>query len=112
MSGSKYSGLSKCQIETNCILVEWEFKNLSETYTKIVRIAKAIPRTTEINQTNCYWHGICRSLIFRFPDDLEILQIPSKKIIQIKSASRYGMSDLGVNQRRIDSIYIKLIKKN
>ena len=43
--------------------------------------------------------GVCRSLIFRFPDDLEILKLDvrsyvdrSKGIIQIRSAARLGLS--------------------
>ena len=64
-----------------------------------------------------YWRGVCRSLIFRFPDDLEILKLDvrsyvdrSKGIIQIRSAARLGQSDLGVNLRRVEYLFNQLEK--
>ena len=63
------------------------------------------------------WRGVCRSLIFRFPDDLEILKLDvrsyvdrSKGIIQIRSAARLGQSDLGVNLRRVEYLFNQLEK--
>ena len=79
------------------------------TFDQLVRIAQKIPRTTVLENKDSYWKGVCRSLIFRFPDDLEILKISnSKGIIQIKSASRFGASDLGVNQKRINYLLKEL----
>ena len=102
--------LSECTIETNCKLVEWEFKNLNESFLKLVSICNKLPRTKVIKSNSNYWHGICRSLIFRFPDDLEILKLNNKGIIQVKSSSRIGLSDLGVNAIRINKIYKILMK--
>ena len=92
--------------------MEWRFTNVDEAYKRLVELALSIPRTVAIEETNNYWHGVCRSLIFRFPDDLEILKISREGIIQIKSSSRIGASDFGVNQNRINNLYQKLIKKN
>ncbi len=105
--------LSKCLIHSNCILVEWEFDNINEKYEKLIEIASKLPRTKEIERTRDYWHGVCRSLIFRFPDDLEILRLKrknSRTIIQVKSASKFGASDLGVNRKRINSLYKDLMQ--
>jgi uncharacterized protein (DUF1499 family) len=44
------------------------------------------------------------SLFFRFVDDAEFFFDERKKIIHVKSASRIGYSDLGVNRRRIENI--------
>ena len=107
---SKAGTLSKCIISTNCVLVEWDFGNINQAYDKLIRIASNLPRTLVLEQTNSYWHGVCRSLILRFPDDLEILKLPRVGIIQVRSASRIGVSDLGVNQRRLDSLYKALTK--
>lgn len=49
-----------------------------------------------------YCHAVFTSMIFRFKDDLELLMDQSQ--IQIRSASRAGYSDLGVNRKRIESI--------
>ncbi|WP_320664341.1 DUF1499 domain-containing protein [Prochlorococcus sp. MIT 1223] len=104
--------LAKCVIETNCFFDEWKFKDINKAFNELVKISLSIPRTTVVEETNNYWHGICRSLIFRFPDDLEILKSTELSLIQVKSSSRYGASDLGVNRRRINGLYKELMKKN
>ena len=101
--------LSACLIETNCVLAEWDFKNVDQTYERLIMIAAKLPRTNLLEQTDNYWHGVCRSLIFRFPDDLEILKLPRLGIIQVRSASRIGLGDLGVNNNRINMLYKKLV---
>ncbi len=94
------SKLSECSSLLNCAFVQKEFKDADKSFNELKRIAENIPRTKVLESSNNYWKGICRSLIFRFPDELEILKI-NKMIIQFKSASRFGASDLGVNSRRI-----------
>jgi len=39
-----------------------------------------------------------------FIDDVEFWQDPVAGVIQVRSASRLGQSDLGVNRRRIEEI--------
>ena len=102
---SPQSGLTACSSPLNCVFVQFKFKNPDKTLSQLIKIAENIPRTTVLKRSNNYWKGVCRSLIFRFPDDLEILKVDSPKgIIQIKSASKFGASDLGVNQRRVDKL--------
>ncbi len=99
--------LTACISPLNCVLVQKEFKDANKVFEQLKKIAGDIPRTTVLEDSNNYWKGVCRSLIFRFPDDLEILKI-NKGIIQIKSASRIGASDLGVNRRRINYLLKQL----
>ncbi len=109
MASKSPNGLSQCVVPTNCVLVEWEFEKIDLAFKKLVEISSSLPRTIVLSHTNDYWHGVCRSLIFRFPDDLEILKISSKKILQVKSASRVGVSDLGVNKNRLANLRKKLL---
>ena len=102
--------LSECAVDTNCVLVEWEVNEVKQSYEILLGIASQLPRTKVLEQTNNYWHAVVRSLVFRFPDDLEILQIPNQKVIQVRSASRIGVSDLGVNKKRVDSLFSRLTK--
>ena len=104
--------LSKCLIETNCVFVEWKFKQINDAFKSLINLAESLPRTTILEKNDTYWHGLVRSLIFRFPDDIQILKIPSKGIIQVKSAARFGVSDLGVNESRVNKLYAQLIKRN
>tara|TARA_Y100001968_G_C19154928_1_gene617957 strand:+ start:337 stop:705 length:369 start_codon:yes stop_codon:yes gene_type:complete len=111
MSKNTLLFLEECTIHTNCQKVEWNFSNLDQAFEKLIEICNELPRTEVIESSNQYWHGICRSLIFRFPDDLQLLKIEERGIIQVKSSSRVGLSDLGVNLKRINKIYKKLINK-
>ncbi len=110
MALSKSGNLSECVIASNCSRVEWSFSDVNKAYKELVDISSSLPRVTVVESNQNYWHGVVRSLIFRFPDDLEILSIPSKKIIQVRSASRIGLGDLGVNKNRINTLYSKLSK--
>ena len=103
--------LSECLISSNCVLVEWSFPQLNSAYDQLIDVASSLPRVSIIEKKKDYWHGVVRSLIFRFPDDLEILRIPSKNVIQVRSASRFGLGDLGVNKNRVDLLYSKLKNK-
>ena len=105
---TKDGTLSSCLIPTNCVLVEWKFDNVKKSYDKLIYIAESLPRVKVVERTESYWHGVVRSLIFKFPDDLEILKLQGKGIIQVRSASRLGLGDLGVNRNRIKNLYSKL----
>ena len=107
---SHKSGLSPCLNPLNCVFFQKEFENVDKIFIQLVTIAQDIPRTKVLETSDNYWKGVCRSLIFRFPDDLEILRLGTK--IQIKSASRYGGSDLGVNGARVGRLLTELEKLN
>lgn len=66
-------------------------------------IAK-LPRVKLITESDNYLHFECRSLIFRFVDDIELYLDAEAKTIHVRSASRVGHSDLGVNRRRVEAI--------
>tara|TARA_B100000212_G_scaffold237690_1_gene180927 strand:- start:155 stop:499 length:345 start_codon:yes stop_codon:yes gene_type:complete len=101
----------------NSYLTERKYEDAFAKFSKLIKIASCLPRTDVLKKENNYWKGICRSLIFRFPDDLEILLIPEDKninnlrgIIQVRSSSRIGQSDLGVNRKRVENLLFELEK--
>ena len=49
-------------------------------------------------------HVTFKSRLFRFIDDLELKLDPQSGAIAIRSASRAGYFDLGVNRRRVESL--------
>ena len=113
------SNLSPITNPFNSFLFEKEFNNIDQVFKKLSKVAESFPRTKVLKKDDYYWKGVCKSLVFRFPDDLEILKIKNnhqpkslKGTIQIRSASRFGQSDLGVNQRRIRTLISKLDEFN
>jgi apolipoprotein D and lipocalin family protein len=51
-----------------------------------------------------YVHAEFKSSVFRFVDDVEFYFDDVQKVIQMKSASRTGYYDFGVNRRRLEKI--------
>lgn len=51
-----------------------------------------------------YLHATFTSSLFHFVDDVELRLDSEQGLIQIRSASRVGRSDLGVNRKRVEQI--------
>ncbi len=59
-----------------------------------------------------YLRAIYTSRIFRFVDDMEFRLDPEKQIIHVRSGSRVGKSDLGVNRKNVENVREKYNKNN
>ncbi|WP_310570569.1 DUF1499 domain-containing protein [Gemmatimonas sp.] len=68
----------------------------------------AEPRTTITVEREGYLHAECKSLVFRFVDDVDIVVDSVAHVYRFRSASRLGRSDLGVNRKRIARISARL----
>lgn len=55
-------------------------------------------------QTKVYLAATFAVPPFRFIDDLEIRFDSRRRVLHVRSASRVGFSDLGVNRRRVESL--------
>jgi len=60
---------------------------------------------------NYYLWATFRSKIFRFVDDVECRMDAESNVIHLRSASRVGYSDFGVNRRRINKLRSKFNQK-
>lgn len=59
----------------------------------------------EVSQvTDGYLAATFESTLFRFVDDVEMRLDESGGVIHIRSASRVGRSDLGVNRKRVETL--------
>jgi uncharacterized protein (DUF1499 family) len=61
-----------------------------------------------IASTDNYLYAEFTTPIMRFVDDVEFLLDKDAKVIHVRSASRLGESDLGVNRKRIETLRTKL----
>jgi uncharacterized protein (DUF1499 family) len=71
---------------------------------RLAAIVRSLPRATIVSERPDYLRAEFTSRIFRFVDDVEFLADDAAKVIQVRSASRLGHSDLGVNRKRIELI--------
>jgi uncharacterized protein (DUF1499 family) len=63
-----------------------------------------------VEEKDDYLHAEARSLIFRFVDDVEFYLPAPEKVIHVRSASRVGYSDMGVNRKRVEEIRRRFVK--
>jgi len=74
----------------------------------LLKVLTVVPRTEVIEQTDNYIHTLSKSRIFKFIDDVEFYFPTDEKVIHMRSASRVGQSDLGVNRRRMEQIRLAM----
>lgn len=71
----------------------------------------SLPRTEIVRETQDYLHAECQSAVFGFVDDLELHLRPEDGIIAVRSASRLGYSDWGVNRQRVEELRATLLRQ-
>ena len=67
-------------------------------------LVSELPRTRIIKEGSGYLHAECQSALLGFVDDLELHLRSSEGVIAVRSASRLGYSDFGVNRRRVEAL--------
>lgn len=77
---------------------------VAETQAELRRIIQSMQRTKIVKETEGYLHVEFKTAVMNYTDDVEFLFDDSLKIIHLRSASREGYWDLGVNRRRIEQI--------
>ena len=73
-------------------------------------IIASTPRTRIVETRSDYLYAEYVSALFGFVDDVEFYFPPGTHIIHVRSASRLGHSDLGVNRKRIEAIRARFLK--
>ena len=101
--------LPECVVITHCVRENFKVNNLENAFKKATKIISETPRTKIVEQTNSYIHAEAKTKWRRYTDDLLLKAIPEKGIIQVRSESRVGIGDNGVNQRRIDDLAYRLM---
>ncbi|MBF2021711.1 MAG: DUF1499 domain-containing protein [Hydrococcus sp. C42_A2020_068] len=72
------------------------------------KVIESMERTTIIEQTDNYLYAEFKSKLMGFVDDVEFYLDSNENVIHVRSASRLGQSDLGVNRKRVEEIRAKL----
>ena len=101
--------LLECKLKTNCIFQTWKVDDSEKAFTEIIQILENTPRLEIIQKEKNYVHAIATSRIMKFIDDIEIKSLNRDNIFQVRSSSRLGFYDLGVNKRRVQTLRFRLI---
>lgn len=113
--GAMQHGLPPCPDSPNCVSSESNNSrhritplryrgSKEEAFQRLKGIILDLPRTRLVEEEGNYLHFEFHSLLFGFVDDVEFYVRPDDAELDVRSASRTGYWDLGVNRRRIEEI--------
>ena len=78
--------------------------NQDVAYGQLIGLLTSDPRVRIVTREDNYLRAEFRSSVWGFVDDVEFLFSADQPIVDVRSASRVGYYDFGVNRRRIESI--------
>lgn len=115
--------LVPCPSSPNCVcsqasdalhqIAPLSFTSIPEqALSQLKNIIQSLPRTTIITETEDYLYAEFKSALMGFIDDVEFYLDRNSNIIHVRSASRLGQSDLGVNRQRIEIIRSQFNQSN
>lgn len=115
LSGQK---LAACPSSPNCVSSDSDAVHkvlplqlkmpANEAWNEVAELISSQLDVRIISKTENYLHAEYKSTFFGFIDDLELHLRPDEQIIAIRSASRLGYSDFGVNRKRVNVLSVFL----
>ncbi|MBW1985008.1 MAG: DUF1499 domain-containing protein [Deltaproteobacteria bacterium] len=119
--GLRDGKLAPCPNKPNCVSSDHQgktsgieplaFKETPETAWEKLKIAIISIGGNIEKVDNVYLWATFRTRIFRFVDDMEFRMDAKNKVIHLRSASRVGYSDMGVNKRRVEKLRSKFYQE-
>ena len=112
--GVKDGKLAPCPGTPNCVNSQSEDPKSKIAPLPAVAIAdlkqviESMERTKIIEESDNYLYAEFTSQLMGYVDDVEFYLDSAANVIHVRSASRLGKSDLGVNRKRIETIRAKL----
>jgi uncharacterized protein (DUF1499 family) len=71
---------------------------------RLVELVESFPRTEIVSATDTYVHATFTTRWLRFTDDVELRVSQEEGVVHLRSASRVGYGDRGVNRARVEQI--------
>ena len=84
------------------------YKKMEYVEDSLILFDKIDGRYVSVEINGDYLHAEATSKWMKYVDDLEVSFLPESNILLIRSESRVGESDLGVNQKRVNLLRSKL----
>ena len=112
--------LARCKASPNCVSSQADphtdtghyiqplqaGRDSMQTWESLKRLLAEMPRVNVVQDRDGYLYAEFSTRLMGFVDDVEFLQ--AGDVVHVRSASRLGHSDLGVNRERIEDIRSKL----
>lgn len=113
--GVKDGRLALCPASPNCVSSQSTDKehavapfyyttSVPQAMAGLKKVILGMKRARIVDEHDSYIHAEFTSALWRFVDDVEFYFDEGAKVIHIRSASRLGKSDFGVNRKRVEEI--------
>jgi len=102
--GVNDGSLAPCPSPAHCARADWPSADPEAALAQLLPVVEGLPRTQVLERSADYLHATCSSALFGFVDDLELHADARAGVLQARSVSRLGDSDLGVNGRRLAAL--------
>ena len=112
--GVRNARLAPCRRTPNCVSSQADPADAEHYFAPIpfkgdamaavLRAVRQMPRTTVVSQDHNYLYAEFRTPLMRYVDDVEFFHDDQAGVIHVRSASRLGRRDFGVNRRRMEQL--------
>lgn len=105
--GVNQGALAPCPTPAHCARADWSIQQGSgdtpeSALESLIPVIEAMGGAEVVELAEGYLHATATSSLFGFVDDLELYADTGHGILQARSVSRLGDSDLGVNSKRLE----------
>jgi uncharacterized protein (DUF1499 family) len=114
--GVKEGRLAPCRTTPNCVCsqanpndAEHYIAPIHGTFADARKAVRSMPRATIVTENETYLYAEYRSRLLRFVDDVELYF--DGRVIHVRSASRLGRRDFGVNRARVEALRRRIENK-
>lgn len=76
---------------------------MSVVVTSLARTVSQMPGASEVTRDGNYIHAVFQTPTMKYRDDLELL-VGTDGQIKVRSISRFGYRDFGVNRARVEAL--------
>lgn len=115
--GARDGRLVACPAKPNCVSSQADDdahriaplayrSGAAEAMERVARVVSAQPGATIVTRRDLYLYATFQTPLMGFVDDVEFVADPARGVIDVRSASRLGYSDLGVNRKRIEAVRV------
>ena len=113
--GVRDGRLAPCPASPNCVssqagdaehrIAPLAYKgSAADALARLARVIAAQPSATIVAQHDGYLYATFQTPLMGFVDDVEFVVDPKRGVIDVRSASRLGNRDFGVNRKRIETL--------
>jgi len=113
--GADWGLLSPCPNKPNCVsssatdedhqIAAFAIEGSAElAWVGLRETVEDTPRVEIMAYSDDYLHAVYTSFLMRYRDDVEFLLLREENEIAVRSASRVGYGDMGVNRKRVEAI--------